>query len=66
MFFGFLSNGVSMKKYVDVPLFDESLTCLLFSENRVNNNALTSFLHINKCQPQRSLSKRFFLEEECV
>ena len=76
MFFGFLSNGVSRKKCVDVPLCDESLTCLLFNENRVNNNAFSSFVHIlsvrklkrliNQCQPQRSLLKRFFLEDDCV
>ena len=47
---------------------DESLTCLLFNENRVNNNAFSSFVHvlsvrklkrlINQYQPQRSLLKR--------
>jgi len=68
VFFGFLSNGVSWKKYIDVPLCDESLTCLLFNENRVNNNAFSSFVHvlsvrklkrlINQYQPQRSLLKR--------
>lgn len=46
MFFGFLSNGVPRKKYVDVPLCNESLTCLLFNENRVNNNAFSSFVHV--------------------
>ena len=76
MFFGFLSNGVPRKKYVDVPLCNESLTCLLFNENRVNNNAFSSFVHIlsgrklkrliNQCQLQRSLLKRFFFEDECV
>ena len=77
MFFGFLSNGVSRRKYVDVPLSrDESLTCLLFNENRVNNNAFSSFVHIlsvrklkrliNQYQPQLSLFKGFFLEDECV
>ena len=73
----FFSNGVSRKKYVDVPLSrDESLTCLLFNENRVNNNAFNSSVHIlsvrklkrliNQYQPQRSLLKTFFLEDKCV
>ena len=71
----FFSNGVSRKKYVDVPLSrDESLTCLLFNENRVSNNAFSSFVHVLSVrklkrlinQPQRSLLKRFFLEDECV
>lgn len=76
MFFGFLSNGVPRKKYVDVPLCNESLTCLLFNENRGNNNAFSSFMHvlsvrklkrlINQYQTRRSLLKRFFLEDECV
>ena len=52
------------------------LTCLLFNENRVNNNAFSSFVHvlsvrklkrlINQYQTRRSLLKRFFLEDECV
>ena len=76
MFFGFLSNGVPRKKYVDVPLCNESLTCLLFNENRVNNSVFSSFVHvlsvrklkrlINQDQTRRSLLKRFFLEDECV
>ena len=46
MFFVFFSNGVSREKYVDVPLCDESSTCLLFNENRVNNNAFSWFVHV--------------------
>lgn len=54
----------------------KALTCLLFNENRVNNNAFSSFVHvlsvrklkrlINQYQTRRSLLKRFFLEDECV
>ena len=60
MVFGFLSTGVSRKKYVDVPLCDESLTCLLFNENRVNNNGFSSVVHVLSVRKLKRISASTF------
>ena len=67
MFFGFLSNGVSRRKYVDVPLSRvESLTCLFFNENRVNNDAFSSFVHILSVRKLKRISASTFSFKEVL